>query len=220
MPPQHYGVIRLLWVLCALTLWWPGMARAEEAPPAGAMQVVREAVEGLREALKQRGATAQDTALVAQLVEQEVVPHVDVSLSGRLILGRHWRAASEAERAGFIEAYRQMLLRTYAIHAMAYLEASVDYQSVAPLGSEPGRYTVRTRVLRPGRKPARVDYRIGLRDGEFKVFDALVNGVSLVSTLRTAVDAEISRIGLPALIAQLQSGVAAAPAVPTANDSQ
>jgi ABC-type transporter MlaC component len=48
------------------------------------------------------------------------------------------------------------------------------------------------------------------------VFDALINGVSLVSTLRTAVDAEVGRIGLPALIAQLESGrVAAAPAVAT-----
>jgi phospholipid transport system substrate-binding protein len=75
---------------------------------------------------------------------------------------------------------------------------------------------VRTRVLRPGRKPARVDYRIGLRNEQFKVFDALINGVSLVSTLRTAVDAEVGRIGLPALIAQLESGrVAAAPAVAT-----
>jgi len=213
------GLMRLLWLLCALPLWWPGMPHAEESPPAGAMQVVREAVEGLREALQQRGATAEDTALIAELVEQEVVPRIDVALSGQLILGRHWREASDAERTDFIAAYRQMLLRTYAIHAMAYLEASVDYLSVAPLGSEPGRYTVRTRVLRPGRKPARVDYRIGLRDEQFKVFDALINGVSLVPTLRTAVDAEVGRIGLPALIAQLESGrVAAAPAVaPEAN---
>ena len=98
------GLMRLLWLLCALALWWPGMSRAEEVPPAGAMQVVREAVEGLREALQERAATAEDTALIAELVEQEVVPRIDVALSGQLILGRNWREASDAERTDFIAA--------------------------------------------------------------------------------------------------------------------
>lgn len=177
----------------------------------GAMAVVKTAVEALRTALRDDGAgAAEDPERIAQLVEQHVVPKIDIPLSGQLILGRHWRPASATERSDFVAAYRQMLLRTYSSHALDYMDAKVEYLSVAPLGTEPGRYTVRTRVERDGKRPASVDYRVSARDGEWKVFDAVINGVSLVSTMRTAVDTEVGRIGLPALIAQLKSGQMAA----------
>lgn len=203
----------LLSCLLALTAIASRPVAAEDTE--GAMAVVKTAVEGLRTALRDDGPqAAEDPERIAQLVEQHVVPKVDIPLSGQLILGRHWRDASATERTDFVAAYRQMLLRTYSSHAMDYMDAKVEYLSVAPLGTEPGRYTVRTRVERDGKRPASVDYRVSAREGEWKVFDAVVNGVSLVSTMRTAVDAEVGRIGLPALIEQLKSGkLAAAPPV-------
>jgi phospholipid transport system substrate-binding protein len=172
---------------------------------------------GLRAALiKDADRAREDQAVVTRLVEEYVVPSVDMPLSSQLILGRHWRSADEAQRAAFVEGYRQLLLRTYSTHAMDYMDAKVDYLSAAPLGADDARFTVRTRVERLGKRPAQVDYRVGVQDGQWKVFDAVVNGVSLVSTLRTAVDAEVSRIGLPALITQLSSGkMVATPQVAT-----
>ena len=184
---------------------------AAAADTDGAMAVVQTAVEGLRTALRDDGAqAAEDPERMAQLVEEHVVPKIDIPLSGQLILGRHWRDANPTERSDFVAAYRQMLLRTYSSHAMDYMDAKVEYLSVAPLGTESGRYTVRTRVERDSRRPASVDYRVSARDGEWKVFDAVINGVSLVSTMRTAVDTEVGRIGLPGLIDQLKSGKMAA----------
>ena len=65
----------------------------------GAMAVVQTAVEGLRTALRDDGAqAAEDPERMAQLVEEHVVPKIDIPLSGQLILGRHWREASDAEQ--------------------------------------------------------------------------------------------------------------------------
>jgi phospholipid transport system substrate-binding protein len=160
-----------------------------------------------------RGALSTDPALgrgerpddVVAIVEEFVLPHVDTQMSGRLILGRHWRGASAAQRAEFIAGYRDLLLRTYAVHATDYLAAQVDILSAATAGREGRVLQVRTRVMRPGKPVAAVDYRMIARDGEWKVFDAVVQGVSLVSTLRTAVAAEIQRIGIEGLNAKLQA---------------
>ena len=211
MPVLFSRSLRAALLLCLTALMGLTSRPAAADDTAGAMAVVQTAVEGLRTALRDDGAGAsEDPERIAQLVEQHVVPKVDVPLSGQLILGRHWRTANATERSDFVAAYRQMLLRTYSSHAMDYMDAKVEYLTVAPLGTEPGRYTVRTRVERDGKRPASVDYRVSARDGEWKVFDAVVNGVSLVSTMRTAVDTEVGRIGLPALIDQLKSGKMAA----------
>lgn len=211
MPVLFSRSLRAALLLCLTALTGLASRPAAADDTAGAMAVVQTAVEGLRTALRDDGAGAsEDPERISQLVEQHVVPKVDVPLSGQLILGRHWRTANATERSDFVAAYRQMLLRTYSSHAMDYMDAKVEYLTVAPLGTEPGRYTVRTRVERDGKRPASVDYRVSARDGEWKVFDAVVNGVSLVSTMRTAVDTEVGRIGLPALIDQLKSGKMAA----------
>lgn len=200
-------------VVTPLALCLSMMVSAQATTSEAALTLVRTTVEALRTGLQAPLAAGQNAAARATvLVEQDVVPNMDLNYSGRLILGRHWGAADAAQRAGFIAAYREMLLRLYATHVMDYQDAAVEYLSAAPLGKAAGRMTVRTRVTREGKGPASVDYRVIDRDGQWKVFDAVIDGVSIVSTLRTAVDTEIGRIGLPALNAQLRTGkVALAP---------
>lgn len=200
-------------VITPLALCLSMMVSVQATTSEAALTLVRTTVEALRTGLQAPLAAGQNAAARATvLVEQDVVPNMDLNYSGRLILGRHWGAADAAQRAGFIAAYREMLLRLYATHVMDYQDAAVEYLSAAPLGKAAGRMTVRTRVTREGKGPASVDYRVIDRDGQWKVFDAVIDGVSIVSTLRTAVDTEIGRIGLPALNAQLRTGkVALAP---------
>ena len=204
-----------LWLLVAallLPILGPMPCAATQTGEEG-IALVRGTVAQLQDALRaQDPATHRDPAVVGPIVEQVVVPQVDIPYSGKLILGKHWRDADATQRQAFTDAYRKMLIRTYSIHASDYMDANVEVLSWAPLGTDEGRITVRTRVTRDnGKPPATVDYRLTDSNGQWRVFDAVVNGVSLVSTLRTAVDAEISRMGLPALIEQLQSGKAAPP---------
>jgi len=203
-------MFRLLMLLLSLNLGvgaTPVQALAGAPTPDAGKTLIATTIEAVR------GALAADPALsrgerpreVVAIVEEFVLPHVDTQMSGRLILGRHWREASAAQRAEFIDAYRDLLLRTYAVHATDYLAAQVDILSAAPAGREGRVLQVRTRVTRPGKPVAAVDYRMIARNGEWKVFDAVVQGVSLVSTLRTAVAAEIQRIGIDGLNAKLQA---------------
>lgn len=198
-------------------------ANASAPTPDAGKTLIATTIEAVRDAL------AADPALsrgerpgeVVAIVEDLVLPHIDTQMSGRLILGRHWREASPTQRERFITGYKDLLLRTYATHATDYLAAEVAILSAAPAGREGRALQVRTRVTRPGKPVATVDYRMIARNGEWKVFDAVVQGVSLVSTLRTAVAEEIQRIGIDGLNAKLQAAASdpslLPPPRPTAN---
>ncbi len=196
---------------------------AASAPPAEAgKQLISTTVEALRAALAADPALSRGErpAEVMALVEDVVLPHLDTQMSGRLILGQHWRTATPAQRERFIAGYRDLLLRTYAVHATDYLAAEVAILSAAPTGSEGRLLQVRTRVTRPGKPVAAVDYRLVAHSDGWKVFDAVIQGVSMVSTLRTAVAAEIRRNGIDALNDRLQTMAndpALAVPVPTRN---
>jgi len=90
------------------------------------------------------------------------------------------------------------------VHVTDYLTAQVAVLSAAPGGAEGNLLQVRTRVTRSGKPASAVDYRLIARDDGWKVFDAVIQGVSLVSTLRAAVGEEIRRNGIDGLNARLQ----------------
>lgn len=199
-------MFRLLPLLAMLWLTAVPAVMAAPTPDAG-KTLIASTIEAVRTALAADPAVGRGERPdeVVAIVEELVLPHVDTRMSGRLILGRHWRDATRAQREQFIDGYKDLLLRTYATHATDYLAAQVAILSAAPAGREGQVLQVRTRVTRPGKPVAAVDYRLIARDGEWKVFDAVVQGVSLVNTLRTAVAQEIQQIGIDGLNAKLQA---------------
>ncbi|MEI8208576.1 MAG: ABC transporter substrate-binding protein, partial [Methylococcales bacterium] len=52
-----------------------------------------------------------------------------------------------------------------------------------------------TEVLQPGLKPVAVDYRMLQTDGDWKAYDILIEGVSLVTNYRTTFSTEVQNKG-------------------------
>ncbi len=195
----HWLWLGLLCAAIACTAFASRPARQE------AEALVHSTIEDIRAAVKRDEQTlAEHPEHAIELVDQYVGPHVAAELAGRLILGRHWRAASEGQREAFVAAFRTLLLRTYAVHVGDYADANVEYLTTADLADDGSRVQVRTRVMRPGKPPAAVDYRLVAMGGRWKVFDAVVNGVSVVSTFRSAIDGEIREYGIDGLISRLE----------------
>ena len=63
--------------------------------------------------------------------------------------------------------------------------------------------TVKTQVDRPGGSPIPINYSMHVNDGDWKVYDVAVDGVSLVSTYRSTFGSQIRQDGLDALIKSL-----------------
>ncbi len=179
-----------------------GLACAAPAPSEAVLEAIA-ALRGQLEGLRGTGAEPSQPQVV-DTVREVVLPRVDVEMAARLVLGRHWRDATDEQRQAFIDAERDLLLRLYAAHALDYLDAEVEVVAtqVAPDGQRSG---VRTRVSRPGKPEVSVDYQLRLANDEWKVFDAVVNGVSAIITLRNAIGEDISRFGLDGTIERLRA---------------
>jgi ABC-type transport system involved in resistance to organic solvents, auxiliary component len=191
-----------VFVMVALLGAWVNQSFAVPAPE----QVVKDTSEQLRSAVRaEREVIKQNPKRLYQLMTEIVEPHVDVQRITRGVLGKHWKSASPAQRERFTREFRNTIIRTYASTLTNYTEVEVRYL-LTQMESEKGKATVRTEVLtdqtRQGR-PITIHYRLWLDNGVWKAYDVAVDGVSIVTSLRAAVEEEINRVGLEQMIEDL-----------------
>ena len=146
-----------------------------------------------------------DPEAVQALVAEIVLPRFDFELMSRFVLGRHWRDASPTQREAFTQAFRDLLVRTYA-------RALDDYRGedvrIPPqrIPDDSDRVSVQTEILQVDGPVIPVNYALFFRDEQWKVFDVTIEGVSLVQNYR-AQFGDIARAdGLDALIERVQTG--------------
>ncbi len=146
----------------------------------------------------------EDPTLINGLINETVIPIIDLGSMGKLILGKYWKQASEAQRASFIAEFKDMLIRTYAKSLVDYGHAKVN---VLPArDKKQGKYyTVQSELeVGSGKAPLQVAYIFRKnKQSEWKVFDLAVDGLSLVKNFRTSFGQEIRETSLDELIARL-----------------
>ena len=129
--------------------------------------------------------------------------HVDFERVSIMILGKHWKQATPEQRAKFKKEFRMLLVRTYTTAFTEYADWQIRY---LPLDMKPGdkKAMVRTEILQSGAQPVGVNYRMVYTKGDWKVYDVLIEGISLLQNYRSSFTEEVSRTGsLDHLIARL-----------------
>ena len=137
------------------------------------------------------------------LVDQIINPHVDFDRVSVLVLGKNWRTASPEQREHFKQEFRMLLIRTYTRAFTEYADWKIRY---LPMEEDAGekKVMVKTEILPSGGKPVAVNYRM-IQDGnDWKVFDILIEGISLLQNYRTSFSDELEQSGsLDQLISHL-----------------
>jgi phospholipid transport system substrate-binding protein len=131
---------------------------------------------------------------------------IDLELIARLILGRHWRSASEAQRTEYLQLFRAFALDNLASRLHVY--DGQDFEIVGAQAVDERDAVVATRVTGGGRPPLKVDWRVRARDdGHLVAIDVIVEGISLIVTQRSEFSAVIERQGMDGLLAELRQRV-------------
>jgi phospholipid transport system substrate-binding protein len=171
------------------------------------VELVEGAINRVMETLRAEEArAAAEPEFVLDVIESEIMPLVDFDGMARLILARHWRDASPAQRERFTEAFRNTLLQSYGVRLADYLDRRVV---VVPRRSrQDDRMAVVSTEIEVGRGQPNivVNYRLRPVGGDWRVFDVEAEGLSFVGNFRTSFNTEIGRHGLDALIARLEAG--------------
>jgi phospholipid transport system substrate-binding protein len=132
------------------------------------------------------------------LAEEKILPNFDFDRVCRMVLGKNWKSASPEQQAAFQKEFRSLLLRTYATALSKYKNQVIEYK---PLRAEPGakNVSVKTQILQPGGQPIAVDYSLVKGDSGWKVYDIVIESVSLVTNYRSQFSNEIRTNGLDSL---------------------
>mgnify|MGYP005605603947 CR=1 FL=1 len=190
---------RLQFFLAALALLAASYAQAQTAPDA----MIKTVAEDVRALIKQdKDLQAGDANKIYALIEEKVFPNLNFAKTTRLAVGKSWTQASPEQREALIKEFRSLLVRTYATSLRQFRDQQIDYKPL-PLSPTDTDVLVRTNVIQDGQQPAGVDYRVEKGADGWKVYDIVVDGVSLVTTYRGEFAERVRQSGIDGLIKAL-----------------
>lgn len=137
------------------------------------------------------------------LVEAKILPNFDFDRVCRMVLGKSWRSATPEQQAIFQKEFRSLLLRTYASALGKYKDQVIEYKPLRMEG-DAKNVSVKTQILQPGGQPVAVDYDLIKSEHGWKVYDIVIESVSLVTNYRSQFSNEIRLNGLDSLNKKLE----------------
>jgi len=144
-----------------------------------------------------------DPAALSALVRKEILPFIDFDAMAKLTLGKHWRTATPAQQTRFVNAYKNMLVRSYAKQMLNYAGATMR-PKFSSANKKPGYVTVRTMVVPKSGAAVAATYEVRNKTGSWKAYNVEIAGVNMVTNFRTNFSREVSAKGLNALISRLE----------------
>jgi phospholipid transport system substrate-binding protein len=176
---------------------------ATQQTPAQIVQTIADqlatAIEGHRDELK------RDKEKLIAVIDDVFLPHFDIDYASILVLGRHARDATPAQRDRFAKAFYNSITHRYAEGLLNYTRGKVK---VLPFHGDLNdkRTVVRTQVVLDDGKLVSIDYAFRKsRSGDWKAYDVIIEGISYVTNYRNQVDAEIRKVGIEQLITNLET---------------
>lgn len=137
------------------------------------------------------------------VIETNILPNFDFDRVCRMVLGKSWRSATPEQQATFQKEFQSLLLRTYASALGKYKDQTMEYKPFR-LEADAKNANVKTQILQSGGQPVEVDYDLIKSENGWKVYDIVIESVSLVTNYRSQFSSEIRQNGLDSLNKKLE----------------
>lgn len=151
------------------------------------VNVLQSIADQMIQALKENKASLKtNPSVVYSYANKFVVPHADLAeMSKRVLPPDVWGRATPEQRAQFQKEFTTLLVRTYASALADYRDEVVKFYPVR--GGYAGKSSVRvnSQIIRSNGPSIPVNYRLLWSDGEWKLYDMSVEGVSLLESFRS-----------------------------------
>ena len=144
-----------------------------------------------------------DEEFLRDKMNSSVMPKLDIKLMSKIILGKKiWTEMSESQKDDFVEAFQYRMTSTYMKSITAFDGEKVVFLPYEPSKRENIAY-VKSKYLIPGGDIA-VDYRLIKKSEEWKVYDIIFDGISLMKNYRADFREHVSQNGVESLITSLK----------------
>jgi phospholipid transport system substrate-binding protein len=130
-------------------------------------------------------ANANDPQQMAKLVDELMMPYIDVPFASYKILGAQLKKTTKDERKNFVSAMKQDLIKTYSSALAQYNNQTITYEPSKDVGKKKS-VAVRTVLVSPDAPEIDMIFKLrkNKKTGQWKAYDLVVEGISLIDSKR------------------------------------
>lgn len=166
----------LLMLLCFLILPF----RADAGVPLDTVKAnVNKVLDVLRDPALQGESNKEAKEKKIGAVADEMFDYVALS---KLTLSRNWKKLSSAQQTEFVKLYRGILEQAYMDKILDYTDEKVVFEKETMLSEN--KAEVQTKIITSS-KEIPINYRVLERKGQWRIYDVVIEGISLVKNYRT-----------------------------------
>jgi phospholipid transport system substrate-binding protein len=135
-------------------------------------------------------------------LEKVIFARFDFSEMARRCLGVHWRKRTPGERKEFVKLFSDLLSQSYRKKIERYTDEEILYTKE----HVDGKFgVVNTEIFNERENvDVPIDYKVIRRDGEWKIYDVVIDGISLVSNYRSQFNRIIQRSSYADLVKKMR----------------
>ena len=170
---------RVLLGLSVLTLFISPLQAKAGLPLDTIKEHVNNVLNVLRDPALQNEANKEAKEQKIESIANQMFDYVALS---RLTLGRSWRDFNKEQQKEFVSLYRAILKKAYMDKILTYTDEKVVFDKEMMLAEN--KAEVQTRIITKS-ADIPISYRMYLKDGQWRVYDVIVEGISLVQNYRT-----------------------------------
>ena len=158
-----------------------------------------------------RARIKKDPNYLRTIVRNDLLPYVQVSYAGSLVLGSHFKSTTPEQREKFFKAFSDFIEQAYAQVLTAYTDQNLQIEPAKEVGDK-NLVSIRVNIMQNGgQAPIKLDFkwRKNSKTGEWQAYDMVAEGVSMVVTKQNEWSGILRQQGIEALTAQIQKSAAA-----------
>jgi phospholipid transport system substrate-binding protein len=145
--------------------------------------------------------------LLKNIVREELMPYINYRYAALKVIGvKNYKQTTKQTRADFVSVFREYLVTSYAQVFTLYKQQEVEFEREKSY-SKVRVVAVRTSVLEPGRPPIDISFRVRKDKNtlEWKAYDMVAEGVSLLDSKQAELSGLIRQKGLPYVTEMLKT---------------
>ncbi|MDB6095736.1 MAG: transporter maintaining lipid asymmetry, periplasmic binding protein MlaC [Francisellaceae bacterium] len=143
---------------------------------------------------------------VYAIVTSIILPHADFDEMSQWVAGRNvWSKATDAQKKRFISEFKILLVHTYSNALSSYDNQVIQFLPQRGSIENKKRVQISSIIRSDSKDPMRVDYKMVNKNGDWKVYDIIIEGVSLIQGYRSQFSEDIKSNGLEPVIEKLHT---------------
>jgi phospholipid transport system substrate-binding protein len=185
-----------------LAAGWLSLAHAADQGP---RMVVEQAANEVLAILKKDGDKIRNNHdEIVNLANDLILPLFDFDKMSYFVLGTSWTQATAQQKQDFQREFKRLLIATYTKAISEFSDdREIIYKDTVVSPKNPSIAMVPSEIRQKGGEPIQVAYRMFQTESQWRIYDVVIDGVSLVTNYRANFAGQVRSNGLDGLIASM-----------------